>query len=227
MGVSNMNISILNQKIPTMSSREIAKLCEKEHRNVLADIRNVCEQLQIDVLSFQHIYLDSMNRQQIEYLLNKDMTLTLVSGYNVRMRHAIITRWQELENQQVKLPSNYIEALESLLESEKQKQALQIELTNAQPKINHYNKVVERSNLVNATQIGAKLGGMSAIVLNRHLDELGVYNKNVKRGRVFNAWFEQKGYGEMKQTELGFDQPLFTQKGQAWIIEKLTMEGVA
>lgn len=29
--------------------------------------------------------------------LPKDLTLTLVSGYNVQMRHRIITRWLELE----------------------------------------------------------------------------------------------------------------------------------
>ena len=45
-----------------MSSREIATLCGKEHRNVLAGIRTMCEQLNLDVLTFQHIYTDSMNR---------------------------------------------------------------------------------------------------------------------------------------------------------------------
>ena len=56
-----MNLTSL-QNTPTMSSREIAELCDKEHRNVLADIRTMCEQLNLDVLTFQHIYLDSMNR---------------------------------------------------------------------------------------------------------------------------------------------------------------------
>lgn len=55
-----MNLTSL-QNTPTMSSREIAELCDKEHRNVLADIRTMCEQLNLDVLTFQHIYLDSMN----------------------------------------------------------------------------------------------------------------------------------------------------------------------
>ena len=58
-----MNLTSL-QNTPTMSSREIAELCDKEHRNVLADIRTMCEQLNLDVLTFQHIYLDSMNREQ-------------------------------------------------------------------------------------------------------------------------------------------------------------------
>ena len=56
-----MNLTSL-QNTPTMSSREIAELCDKEHRNVLADIRTMCEQLNLDVLTFQHIYLDSMNK---------------------------------------------------------------------------------------------------------------------------------------------------------------------
>lgn len=36
-------------------------------------------------------------RQQEEYLLPKDLTLTLVAGYNVRLRKRIIDRWLELE----------------------------------------------------------------------------------------------------------------------------------
>ena len=37
-----MNLMI--NQVLTMSSREIATLCDKEHRNVLADIRTMCEQ---------------------------------------------------------------------------------------------------------------------------------------------------------------------------------------
>ena len=36
-------------------------LLTKEHRNVLADIRTMCEQLEVDVSKFGCIYLDSMN----------------------------------------------------------------------------------------------------------------------------------------------------------------------
>ena len=57
----------------------------------------MCEQLNLDVLTFQHIYLDSMNREQTEYLLDKETCLCLVAGYNAKLRMAIIKRWQELE----------------------------------------------------------------------------------------------------------------------------------
>ena len=135
---------------------------------------------------------------------------------------------QKAQQPQIALP-NFTDPAEAAIawaNEYKAKQALAIELKAAEPKINHYDKVVERKNLLNATQVGEKLDGMSAIILNRHLTELGVYNKSVKRGKVFSTWFIQNGYGEMKQSDAGFDQALFTQKGQAWVIEQLTSEGV-
>lgn len=99
-------------------------------------------------------------------------------------------------------------------------------LALAAPKVNFFDKVVKRTTLMTASQIGQKLG-MSAIKLNKRLDELGVYSLNVKRARVFKQWVIEKGYGELKQTEQGFSQPLFTTAGEAWIVERLTSEGVA
>ena len=58
------------------------------------------EQLGIDVTKFEYIYLDSYNREQTGYRLDKTLSLTLVSGYNAKLRYKIIVRWQELENNQ-------------------------------------------------------------------------------------------------------------------------------
>lgn len=225
-----MELAILQSEIKTMSSREIATLTSKEHKNVLADIRNMFEQLEIDELGFQHIYLDSMNREQTEYLLNKDLSITLVSGYNVKMRHAIVVRWQELESSQSLALPNFTDPAEAAIawaNEYKAKQALQIELKQAEPKINHYDKVVARKQtLLNATQVAQKLE-KTAYWLNPHLEILKVYNGTVKRGRAFAQWFIDKGFGVMKQTDNGFSQPLFTLTGEAWVIETLTNEGIA
>lgn len=216
----------------TMSSREIAQLCQKRHDNVCNDIRILNETYEkMGLLKIKDtLYTNEQNGQQYrEYLLTKEQSIDLVTGYNRELRIAINRRWQELESSQSLTLPNFTDPAEAAIawaNEYKAKQALAIELKAAEPKINHYDKVVERKNLLNATQVGEKLDGMSAIILNRHLAELGVYNKSVKRGKVFSTWFIQKGYGEMKQSDAGFDQALFTQKGQAWVIEQLTSEGV-
>lgn len=80
-----------------MTSREIAELTGKEHKNVLTDIRAMLEQLDLGELEFQRSYLSAQNKALPEFHLPKDLTLTLISGYSVPMRHRIVTRWQELE----------------------------------------------------------------------------------------------------------------------------------
>lgn len=206
-----------NQK--NMSSREIAELTEKRHSDVKRDCEVMFQGLGIDVRKFAHIYLDTMNRQQTEYLLDEELTMTLVTGYSIVLRNRVIKRWHELENQNaVQLPQTFAEALQLAAD-----QARKIEIDK--PKVEYYEKIVVRDTLLNATQVAQKLR-MSAMVMNKYLDQFDVYSRGVKRARVFQQWFIDKGFGELKQTELGFSQPMFTTKGEAWVIEKLTSEGV-
>ncbi|STO73032.1 Probable phage repressor protein [Avibacterium paragallinarum] len=141
--ISEQNASI------KMSSREIAELCGKQHNHVLRDIRAyVGAILQIErginvksldwsekegVELFGHTPIggvvcqyevNSQNNQRYPiYYLDKSATLTVISGYNVILRKRIIDRWLELENQQQStalLPQNYLQALEALVEKERQ-----------------------------------------------------------------------------------------------------------
>ena len=143
------------------------------------------------------------------------------------MRIRINRRWQQLEQATApRLPTTYLEALEALIASEKEKLTLEQQASINAPKVAHYDRVVARTNLVNASQVGAKVG-LSAVKLNKLLDDFGVYNKSVKRNaRTFNLWFIERGFGEMKQTELGYDQALFTHAGEMWVIEMMISEGV-
>ena len=203
----------------TMSSREIAQLTGKAHRNVTRDIRTMLFELALDVLEFEHIYLDVSNRKQTEYLLTRELCDCLLTGYSAKLRMAVIQRWRELEECQApKLPQTLSEALQLAAD-----QAKKLELQA--PKVAFVENLVERNGLMNATQVAQK-HGLSATKLNKILVELGVYNRLVKRGRVFMQWFIEKGYGEMKQTEQGFSQALFTNAGEVWINEKLITEGI-
>lgn len=99
------NIATAAAQSLTMSSREIAELTGKEHRNVMADIRKMLVELcdEEGVLKFQQTHRNEQNGQEYPiFSLPKRETLILVSGYSVELRARIIDRWQELEQQQAK-----------------------------------------------------------------------------------------------------------------------------
>lgn len=124
-----MNMPILtqfgNSEQKTMSSRVIADLTEKRHDHVKRDVENMLGQLGLDIPKFGGIYFDAQNRQQTEYLLDEELTMTLVTGYNIVLRNRVIKRWKELELQ-ASLPSyaidDPIERAKKWIEEEKQKQ---------------------------------------------------------------------------------------------------------
>ncbi|WP_299316993.1 Rha family transcriptional regulator [uncultured Halomonas sp.] len=83
---------------PTMSSREIAELTGKQHKDVMADIRNMCEQLEIQSADFSADYTDARGRRQPCFELDRYHTEVLVTGYDVKRRAAVIKRWYDLES---------------------------------------------------------------------------------------------------------------------------------
>ena len=82
----------------TMSSLEIAKLTDKQHRNVLADIRKTLEEAEIDAAEFSAAqpYGKNGNTREVFNLPRLECDL-VISGYSVKYRLAIIKRWHELE----------------------------------------------------------------------------------------------------------------------------------
>ena len=146
----------------TMSSREIAELTGKRHPDVKRDIQAMASELQEDVSSFAHIYLDSMNRQQTEYLLDREHTDCLLTGYSAAMRMAVIKRWRELEGGRViaTLPdfSNPVAAARAWADQvELQQQASQA-LIDAAPKVAFHDMVVVSHKTYNAAQAAKIIG---------------------------------------------------------------------
>lgn len=216
--------------VQTMSSREIAELTGKEHKHIIRDIRTIIEQLK-DGPNLDHEEFQSLTDNRgytSEYLLTKNQTLLLMTGYNIPLRQKLINRWQELENaNKPTLPdfTNPAEAARAWATEYEQKLLAQEKLSIAAPKVDVYDRIVERNGLYNATQIAQKFG-QSAIWLNKQLASMDVYNRSVKRGRVFQQWFIDKGYGIMRETENGFSQPMFYAEGEMWIVRKLSEEGL-
>lgn len=85
-----------------MSSKEIAELVEKRHDHVIRDIKRMLEELGEDAPKFGGSYQGADGTTRPCYNLPKDLTLTLVAGYNVVLRKRIIDRWLALEAEKAK-----------------------------------------------------------------------------------------------------------------------------
>lgn len=121
--------------VVTMTSREIADLTGKEHKNILADARVMLEFLGISCADFSAQYTDASGKSNPMFILPKRETLILVSGYSVAMRAKIIDRWQELEAKAAPaIPQTLSAALRLAADQADQIEAQQVQLAIAEPK---------------------------------------------------------------------------------------------
>lgn len=119
----------------TMDSLEIAELTWKLHKNVLRDIDNMLDELEIDKLKFELPYLSQSINPSRKYALTKDLTLTLISWYSIKLRKAIIDRWQELENFNNK-PKTFEEVMrDALLLADTRVKELEQKVIEMKPKV--------------------------------------------------------------------------------------------
>lgn len=123
---------------PTMSSREIAELCEKEHKNVIRDIRVMLDALE-DGSDLSHVQeIKDSRGYTLEFLLPKDLTMTLVAGYNVLLRHRIVKRLEELEKERLdprRALSNVSMLRSLLLENVEKRIELEGEIEEMRPQV--------------------------------------------------------------------------------------------
>ena len=222
---------------PMMSSKEIAELTEKHHNHVLRDIKQMLQTLDLinnPNLGCQQyqIFKREDNKQIKEIFLDKELTLTLVSGYNVILRHKIIKRWQELETKQTpKAPTTLLEALELAIKKEKENLALKQQLQEAQPKIEFHDTVESSNTLLSMNdfaklltkQYGVKIGQNK---LMNHLRETGylmIGRDLSERNKPYQKYMDL-GYFEFKyvNTPKGLSvQSFITPKGQINLAKKI------
>lgn len=211
-----------NQK--TMSTRVIAELCEKEHRNVKRDSEVMFQVLQLDALNFEHIYFDSMNRQQTEYLLDEELTMTLVTGYNIVLRNRVIKRWKELESREL----SKMEILQMALESEQQKLVLQQQLEIQAPKVAFVDKYVAGNGNKTFRQV-AKLLQIKEYKFREFLELNRImYKLNGEWTAYQNHVDAKRFYVKTGVSDSGhaFNHALFTPKGIEWIAGELAKSQV-
>lgn len=218
--VQNDNLEkVMGDGVQYMSSREIAELCEKQHKNVIRDIRRMLEDLGLEATgsnlsrlknseNLTDPNLDSLNNFKIlsykdakgemrtEYLLDKNLSLTLVAGYNVVLRNRIINRWLELEQkeqQQQPMPNiesvlsnpnalrgilfNYVERVIALENTAKQREAY---ISDIEPQAEAFEKIGSSDETFTITQ-AAKILDLKRLFLLKFLEVSNwIYRQNGK-----------------------------------------------
>ena len=211
------NLSISNNEVLTMSSEDLADLLSLRHDNVRKAVKSLESH---GVITFTTELVKGAGRPKQVMRFDKRNSIVVAAKLNDKLMASVVDRWIELESKrQPKIPTNFAEALQLAAD-----QAKQLEL--AAPKVAFVDNFVERESLQNATQVAQSLKLSSARRLNSILDEIGgIYSGAVKRSRVFTVKFINNGYGDIKQTEQGYPQSLFTTKGIVYLNELLTSEG--
>ncbi|WP_273861955.1 phage regulatory protein/antirepressor Ant [Pseudomonas sp. LA5] len=125
----------------TMSSREIAELVDKQHKDVIRDIRVMQKALAEDGADLRHLREEKDGRGYTSaFHLDKDLTETLVTGYSIPLRHKVIRRLHELERHAapslaVAPPQSFAAALRLAADQAELIERQQAELAEASPKV--------------------------------------------------------------------------------------------
>ena len=177
-----------NQK--SMSSREIANLTEKRHPDVKRDCEVMFQGLGIDVRKYAHIYFDTMNRQQTEYLLDEELTMTLVTGYSIVLRNRVIKRWKELE-EAVDL-NNPVQLRNLLLGYAEQNIELRNQVAVLEPKAKGLDRIADCTNVLGIRESAKVLKVGQNKLVQYLLDHKVVYRDQHGKIQAYQKSVDQK-----------------------------------
>jgi phage antirepressor YoqD-like protein len=215
----------VNSAALTMSSRDIARLCEKEHRNVMADIRTMYEALNIHSAEFSAQYKDSTGRTLPCFSLPRRECDILIAGYNIRYRAAIVDRWRELESNAPALPdfSNPAIAARAWADEMERKQVALSLLEQAKPAIEFVDRYVTAETGSKGFRQVAKLLGVNEFRFRAFLEEKGIM---YKLGGEWTPYQQHMDAGRfvvragVAKNDHAYNGAKFTPKGINWVAGK-------
>lgn len=221
-----------------MSSRDIAELTGKEHKHVMRDIRAMLGELGLDFGGYVQNWTNPQNGQKYPvYALPKDLTITLVAGYNVVMRHRIVTRWQELEALQgvPAIPRSLPEALRLAADEAEKRAAAEAALAIAQPKADALDRIATADGSVCVTNAAKDLQMQPKKLFAWLQEHKWIYRRQGGKGWLAYQDRIQSGHLEHKVTtvergdgtEKVIEQVLVTPKGLSLLSRYISAEVAA
>lgn len=221
------------QNIKTMSSREIAELCKKEHKNVLRVIRELID-AQILVAQIEPLKFEYRGQQFDYYELNKRDSMVVVARLSPEFMAAVVDRWQELEAQVAKpvfiVPQSLPQALRLAADLAEEKALLEAKVQADAPKVQFHDHVTEAVNCQSIEQVAKVLGtGRNRLFAWLRQQKILLpsnepYQTYIDRGyfRVIEKQYNDKSHGDSHT----YTRTLITGKGFTFI-QKRFMEVAA
>lgn len=227
--ISNMDSTAIR-----MTSQEIADLVQVRHDSVKRSVERLIE----SGIIVQPPMVDGIRSANgtvpklyvFEGEQGKRDTMVLVAQLSPQFLGTVVDRWLELEKavQQPRLPSNYKEALQFLIEAEEQKEQLAFQVVQQQqvieviqPKADVYDIIANRDNRYTIRDT-AKLLKMRPKDLTDWLLANGwIYGKTSATYKPFAA--HDRNHLKLVASNYG-TQVRVTGKGLVWLARKLKVE---
>lgn len=221
--MSNQLINV--SPVETIDSREVAEMVGIQHKDLLKKIRNYQQILESAKLRSQDFFVPSSykvennNKTYDCYLLTKkgcEMVANKLTGEKgVIFTAKYVNRFEEMENhikqQTPTLPSNYLEALERLVDEVKMNEQLVLENRQLRFKLEGKEvKQVEDERLYTVDEI-ARAHHMTARELNKFLNVMGI--QYTRKGR----WYLYSKYSKKGFTQGSASWLRWTEKGKNFI----------
>lgn len=233
------NLAILKQTAQTMSSREIAQLCEKQHGHVCRDIEQLnqtYEQMGLSKIGQGYYTHPSTGSQQHrEFLLTKEQSIDLVTGYRADIRIRINRRWAELEaqNNTPALPNfaDPVQAARAWADAMELQQKAIAQVAELQPKAQALDAITHAKGNSNIRDTAKALGTKQSDFISWCLKHGWLYRDDCERlkayaNRIQQGFMAQKSvlYRGSDSTERATMQPMFTPKGLTHLAKIYTRE---
>jgi phage antirepressor YoqD-like protein len=227
-GETEMQLATSNAA-QTMSTRDIAELCGKEHKNVMRDADMMLEELGIDGAQFCASFKTSQGNTYACYHFDKELTLTLISGYSILLRHKIVKRMEELEAMQVqvhKVPQTLSEALRLAADQQDTIVAQAAQLEAQAPSVAYVENFVKCDGLIGIREAAKSLGLqqnafvqmlVAAKIMFRENGHLQAYATDIEANR-FAVKVTKDLSGKARS------QTMLTAKGIRWVANKLELD---
>lgn len=222
----------------TMSSQEIAVLTSKQHQHVKRDIEKMLVELGEDVSKFGRIYRDSMNRPQTEYLLDRELTDTLLTGYSAVLRRKVIARWRELEGA-VAVPAlpnfhdpaaaarAWADEVEAKRAAENKVQQLEHKVADQAPAVAGFDRIANAAGTSNLSSTAKVLQLQPGQFIAYLLEKKWIFQGKSKSENTWYIAFQDKLDAKYLSHKFGSYQNPYTSEWQTKEQVMVTRKGVA